>query len=106
MLSNSTRRGRGRPQAERSPFSSPYAALVSSPVGARRGSLEERRRPAANFNADVSPAPDIKIDEHEEEEELEDEDEGDVDEDGEGDTTPLLPIFSAAHLGILPFNTS
>ena len=96
----SSKRGRGRPRGDRSPFSSPYTALLSSPAAARRGSLEERRRPAANFNTDVSPAPDVKTDEHEDEEELEEEDEGDEDEDGEGDTTPLLPIFSAAHLGI------
>ena len=105
MLS-SFKRGRGRPRGDRSPFSSPYTALLSSPVAARRGSLEERRRPAANFNADESPAPNIKIDEHEDEEELEEEDEGDEDEDGEGDMTPLLPIFSAAHLGIHFFHTT
>lgn len=104
MLHNSTKRGRGRPRGERSPFSSPYTALLSSPVAARRGSLEERRRPAANFNAEVSPAPEIKIIEHEGEEVPEDEDEVVVDEDGEGDTSPLLPIFSAAHLGIPPLN--
>lgn len=105
MLS-SFKRGRGRPRGERSPFSSPYTALLSSPVAARRGSLEERRRPAADFNADVSPARDTKVDEHEDEEELEEEDEEDEDEDGEGDTTPLLPIFSAAHLGIHVVHTT
>ena len=99
MLSTSIKHGRRRPRGERSPFSSPYTALLSSPTAARRGSLEERRRPAANFNAHVSPAPDIKIDD-EDEEELEEDGEGEVDEDGDGDTTPLLPIFSAAHLGI------
>ena len=105
MLSSS-KRGKGRPRGERSPFSSPYTALLSSPIAARRGSLEERRRPAGNFNADDSPAIGMKIDEHEDEEELEDEDVGDEDEDGEGDTTPLLPIFSAAHLGIYFVHTN
>ena len=102
MLPNSSRRGSGRPRGERSPFSSPHTALLSSPIAARRGALEERRRPAANFNADASPAPDIRIDEEEDEDEPEEEeDEGGFDEDGQGDTTPLLPLFSAAHLGLL-----
>ena len=101
MLSSSTTR-KGRPRGERSPFSSPYTALLSSPIAARRGSLEERRRPAANFDADVSPAPHITIDEGEDERESEqDEEDEDLDDDGEGETSPLLPIFSAAHLGTL-----
>lgn len=105
MYSSSTRRVRGRPRGERSPFSSPYTALLSTPIAARRGSLEERRRPAANFNADVSPTPEIKIDEEEDEggPEPEEEDE-ELDEDGEGDASPLLPIFSAAHLGMSFFH--
>ena len=102
MLSSSTTRGKGRPRGERSPFSSPYTALLSTPIAARRGSLEERRRPAANFDADLSPAPHITIDEGEDEHESEQiEEDEDEDEDGEGETSPLLPIFSAAHLGRL-----
>lgn len=101
MPLTSAKRARGRPRGERSPFSSPYTALLSTPVAARRGSLEERRRPAANFNVDASPAPEIKIDEEEDEDEPEEgvEDQ-ELDEDGEGEASPLLPIFSAAHLGI------
>ena len=102
MAITSAKRARGRQRGERSPFSSPYTALLSTPVAARRGSLEERRRPAANFNVDPSPAPEIKIDEEEDEDEPEEDvEEGELDEDGEGETSPLLPIFSAAHLGIL-----
>ena len=102
MLSTSTTPARRRPRGERSPFSSPYTALLSSPIAARRGSLEERRRPAANFDADISPAPHITIDEREDSHESEqDEEDEDLDEDGEGETSPLLPIFSAAHLGTL-----
>ena len=102
VTSAKAKRARGRPRGERSPFSSPYTALLSSPIAARRGSLEERRRPAANFNVDASPASEIKIDEGEDEDEPEEDvEEGELDEDGEGETSPLLPIFSAAHLGIL-----
>ena len=102
MLSSSTTRAKGRRRRERSPFSSPYTAPLSTPIAARRGSLEERRRPAANFDADVSPAPHITIDEGEDDRESEqDEEDEDSGEDGEGETSPLLPIFSAAHLGTL-----
>lgn len=102
MPISSAKRARGRPRGERSPFSSPYTALLSTPIAARRGSLEERRRPAANFNTDPSPAPENKIDEEEDEDEPEqDEEDEELDEDGEGEASPLLPIFSAAHLGIL-----
>ena len=86
---------------DRSPFSSPYTGLVSSPIAARRGSVEERRRPAGDFH-DVSPAPRNRIDEDVIEEDDEEEEDGDLDEDGDGETSPLLPIFSAAHLGIDP----
>ena len=101
MFSSLTSLGKGQHRKERSPFSSPYTELLSSPVAARRNSLEERRRPAADFNHDVSPALTGKIDEeHEEEEEGDGQDpDDDLDEDGEEEMTPLLPIFSAAHLG-------
>lgn len=106
MLSSFTSLRKGRHRQERSPFSSPYTALLSSPVAARRSSFEERRRPAADFNpADfnqhVSPGVTGKIDQEQEEEGEEDgqdPDEG-LGEDGDEDMTPLLPIFSAAHLG-------
>ena len=103
MRSNSPRltkaqRGRGP-----SPFSSPNSNLHASPIAARRSSTEERRRPAANFDHGISPGLANRIDEEDqEEEEGEEEDqEEDIDEDELGDLSPLLPIFSAAHLGIL-----
>ena len=100
MLSN-LRRSKGRSRRDRSPFSSPHTGLLASPVAARRSSLEERRRPAGDFNHDVSPGTRIAGEEDpEEDDEVEEEDE-ELDEDGDGETTPLLPIFSAAHLGIL-----
>lgn len=98
--------GKGRQHGERSPFSSPYSG---TPVAARRSSLGERRRPAADFDADLSPTPASRIDEEdeegveEEEDEVDDHDQGEEEdesnEDGAGETSPLLPIFSAAHLG-------
>ena len=109
MLSSLSRfgtKGQGRQHGERSPFSSPFSGRSSTPVAARRSSLEERRRPAADFDPDLSPNSASRIhgdDEGAEEgsvDENEDEDgDGDLDEDGAGETSPLLPIFSAAHLG-------
>ncbi len=106
-FSRITKRRHGQ-RSDRSPFSSPFSGLLSSPIAARRGSLEERRRPAADFDEDASAAHHVKIDEEPEpdeeeeegdaQEEEEEEDEG-IGEDNED--SPLLPIFSAAHLGIL-----
>lgn len=96
---------KARNHRDQSPFSSPYSNLLSSPVNARRSSAEERRRPAAKFSLQISPgshrqtemASDEEEEEHEEhEEEEEQNDEGD---DDAGELSPLLPIFSAEHLG-------
>ena len=100
MLSNSGR-SKGRSRRDRSPFSSPHAGLLVSPVAARRSSLEERRRPAGDFNHDVSFATRIAGEEDAEEDDEAEEEDEEFDEDGDAETTPLLPIFSAAHLGIL-----
>ncbi|KAL8969763.1 MAG: hypothetical protein Q9183_001842 [Haloplaca sp. 2 TL-2023] len=114
MLSSLSRLGtksQGRQHGERSPFSSPFSGRLSTPVAARRSSLEERRRPAADFDPDLSLDSASRIhgdgdDEDAEEDsvnENDDEDgDGDLDEDGAGETSPLLPIFSAAHLDALP----
>lgn len=101
-------RSRALGRKERSPFSSPYSNLLASPIAARRSSLEERRRPAARFEDGTSPgAPptetvpeeDEDVDDGPDEEVIRDQDEDD--EDNEHDElSPLLPIFSAAHLGI------
>lgn len=108
MLPNLSRfGGHGRRNGERSPFSSPFSGLLATPVAARRSSLEERRRPAADFDRDLSPTPARRIEEEDEDAEEEDDDvahepaeeEEESDEDGAGETSPLLPIFSAAHLG-------
>lgn len=94
-----TKAPRGR---QSSPFSSPNSNLHASPIAARRGSLEERRRPAANFDHATSPGFAERINEEaQEEEDGEDEDqEEELDEDEAGELSPLLPIFSAAHLGM------
>ncbi|KAL8760009.1 MAG: hypothetical protein Q9199_000385 [Rusavskia elegans] len=108
MLSSLSRlTGRDRQHGERSPFSSPYSGRLSTPVAARRSSLEERRRPAAYFDREISPGPASPIDEEDENvnEDDNDNDDEEVDEDedgGGGETSPLLPIFSAAHLDALP----
>lgn len=87
--------------AEHSPFSSPYSNIQASPIAARRTSLEERRRPAAKFEQILSPEPADRNEGEEEEDEERDQDnqDEDVDEDEAGELSPLLPIFSAAHLG-------
>lgn len=87
---------------ESSPFSSPVSNIHPSPIAARRGSIEERRRPAANFEHALSPGLASRIDEEDQDEEdAEEEDqEYELDEDAAGELSPLLPIFSAAHLGM------
>lgn len=111
MLSSLSRfGGKDRQHGDRSPFSSPYSVVNSTPIVARRSLLEERRRPAADFDRDLTPAPASRIDEEDEDgEEViehdgkseEEEDNDNDDEDGAEETSPLLPIFSAAHLGEL-----
>lgn len=108
MLSPLSRGLRGGGPRERSPFSSPYSNLLASPIAARRRSLEERRRPAAKFGDGPSPGPPVTepIEEEDNEDDQdgddnpdEEEEEEDEDEDDHGELSPLLPIFSAAHLG-------
>lgn len=101
MFPTLSRRPRGSKGRERSPFSSPYSNIQASPIAARRTSLEERRRPAAKFDHILSPGPEDRIEEEgQDEEDGEDEDQDeDINEDEAGELSPLLPIFSAAHLG-------
>lgn len=103
MISSSGRRARDQRRRERSPFSSQYSNLLASPIAARRSSQDERRSPAAKYDHVISPGPTERIEEEEQDEEegeeVEDDDE-DGDEDDAGELSPLLPIFSAAHLGM------
>lgn len=77
--------------------------ITLSPVAARRSSLEERRRPAARFKRgrSASQKKGLLQDSSEEENRGEDllENEDDEDGDDRGELSPLLPIFSAEHLG-------
>ena len=87
-----------------SPFSSPLAISVTSPLAARRSSLDERRRPAAGFREEDPLLEDEASQSSHGDQDLDGavpasavvEEDGE-DEDHEG--SPLLPIFSAAHLG-------
>jgi len=103
MFPSLSRRPKGSKAEGQSPFSSPYSNIQASPIAARRTSLEERRRPAAKFDRLLSPDSANRIEEEEEDdEEQEDDDQDeDINEDDAGELSPLLPIFSAAHLGTL-----
>jgi hypothetical protein len=97
MLSSLLRPKKSRLIGDRSPFSSPYTGEPTSPVATRRGFQNERQRASADF--EETEAEDDEDEADDDEEAIEDEDEGEEDEDGVGESTPLLPIFSAAHLG-------
>ena len=89
-----------RARRDRSPFSPHYTDLATSPVAARRSSLEERRRPAAEFGSGPSPISHKQIRERDEDDaHIDGESEGGDEEDEPGPQSPLLPIFSAEHLG-------
>ena len=104
MISSLLRPKRSRVHRDRSPFSSPFTAAQISPEGARRSFPNERRRAAADYNSENEDEDDAI---EEEDEEGGDGNEGEDDEDGLGEATPLLPIFSAAHLGsMVPQNIS
>ncbi|KAA6407757.1 MAG: integral membrane channel [Lasallia pustulata] len=88
-----------RHRGDRSPFSSPYAGGASSSplLGPTHGELEDHRRPAADYHGERAEEHDATGESDVDAEEDEDE----ADEDG-GLGSPLLPIFSAAHLDALP----
>jgi len=103
MLSSLLRPKQGRRRVEHSPFSSQYNDR-SSPIVARNQRLGARHNSAdfteTDVDDDITESEDDGDPEAEGEEDEEDEEDGngEEDEDGEGET-PLLPIFSAAHLG-------
>lgn len=76
--------------------------LKERSISARRGSFEERRRPLSDFGHEVLPSPDGKTGPEEEQGDQDDLGE-EIDEDGDEEMEPLLPIFSAAHLGTYAF---
>lgn len=99
MISSLLRPQKGRGGVDQSTFSSRYTAEQSSPCGTRGSRVEERRRLAA----DPDESEGREDDDDDDDLDVEEDDEGaeQEDEDGNVDATPLLPIFSAAHLGIL-----
>lgn len=121
MFSSWTRLSKSRAPQEQhsSPSPSPRTALLSSSIAARRKGVEGYRLPASDFDHDLPPSTDRKLDEDQPrdvgrqeqqwgggdlpdddpDDDPDDEMDGDMDEDGDDEVTPLLPIFSAAHLG-------
>jgi hypothetical protein len=94
MLSSLLRPKKGRRRVEQhSPFSSRYDDQPS-PIAERRKRLDARHATADFTESDIDDEHTEEEDDEEDAEQGEDED----DEDGHEDT-PLLPIFSAAHLG-------
>jgi hypothetical protein len=87
MLSSLLRPKKTRRRVEEhSPFSSPYA---------------ERRHATADFTEDDGEDENTEDEEDQDEEEGDDDDDDEAIEEEDGDEdTPLLPIFSAAHLGL------
>lgn len=110
MLSSLLRTKKDRRRVEQSSFSSPY------PVQPQDSSPLLSQRPIRHAAADFTETEDsithsdedgdehvdqaeFDEDDHHGEEREEEEEEEEEEEDGEEDDTPLLPIFSAAHLG-------
>lgn len=82
MLSSLLRPRNKRRRSDRSPYSTPFN---SSPLAVRAGNVDE--------NENEEDENDEENDDYDEERSYNEDDEDDVD-------TPLLPIFSAAHLGM------
>lgn len=103
MLSSLLRPKKGRRRVEHSPFSSQFNDR-SSPIVARNQRLGARRATAdfteTEVDDDITETEDDGDgDDNDEGEDEEEDDQAEEDEDGEEDS-PLLPIFSAAHLGM------
>ena len=99
MLSSLLRPKNGRRRVEQhSPFSSRFEH--SSPIVERRKRLSTRHATADFTETELDDENTEEEDEDEvvDDEEEDDQDDGEEDEDGQ-EETPLLPIFSAAHLG-------
>lgn len=90
-------------QEVHSPFSSPYADQ-SSPAAARRGRALPRHASADFTETEMEDDTEDEAGDHhnggEEEDEEFEEDEHELEEEDGDEDQPLLPIFSAAHLGI------
>lgn len=96
MLASLLRPKARRAQVDQTAFSSPFTPSDSSPwfrAAAQRG---PRRARGVEHSDDDMPGPLEEIDEDVDEDWIEEEEE---DDDGPVESTPLLPIFSASHLG-------
>ncbi|KAI9679403.1 MAG: hypothetical protein M1817_005425 [Caeruleum heppii] len=116
MLSSFLHPNTKRRPKQTSPFSSPFTLEEASPLIARRTRAVQQRQPARVYNEGDSTAPDNDYDDEDEDNDgdapqlvLNDDDdqdndeaEDDEDEDEDADLSPLLPIFSAAHLDSIP----
>lgn len=95
MLASLLRPKKRRVYAERSPFSSPYTtrepvwSLLRRNADARYETIPDRDR----------AGPDLEQTDYDEDIEDEEDADGEDEEDGP-EATPLLPIFSASHLGM------
>lgn len=97
MLASLLRPKARRAQVDQTPFSSPFTPSDSSPwfrAAAQRG---PRRARGVEQSDDEMPGPLEEIDEDVEEDWIGQEEE--EDDDGPIESTPLLPMFSASHLG-------
>lgn len=110
MLASLLRPKARRQQIDQTPFSysSPLAPSDSSPwfrAAGRRGPQRARRD---GYSEDEHEPELEEIDENMDQDWVgdEDEDEEDDEEDGPPEATPLLPIFSASHLGRCPTRVS
>ncbi|RDW69847.1 hypothetical protein BP6252_08867 [Coleophoma cylindrospora] len=106
MLSSLLRPKKGRRRVEQH---SPFSSMLDPSSPAAERSRPFPRHATADFteteNDDENSDEDEDLDDHhddEDEEEDEDDDEGDEDDEDGDEDTPLLPIFSAAHLDALP----
>lgn len=114
MFSFSLRRPvKSRRRSDHSPFSSTY--IPTSPETSRNATRRKRKRsseleservPLEEQSRDLDDGEEVEDDGNiDEEGEEDDDDDADLDEDeedGPDDNTPLLPIFSAAHLDTIP----
>lgn len=91
-------RPKKRPSPERSPFSSPYTPRETTPLNQ---DYPQQSRYGGFHGRDNGFGDDDIIEEEEFEDGDDDQEGGEVDDEDEAhESSPLLPIFSASHLGM------
>lgn len=96
MLASLLRPKARRAQTDQQPLSSPFTLSDSPPWFRTPAQRSPRRAHGAEHSDDDMPGRFEEIDEDVAEDWIEEEDE---DDDGPVESSPLLPIFSASHLG-------